>query len=175
MSLNKIFIAILFIILYSSCSENKEDNKINKVVSEYIKKYPIGIKNYDYIVRFYKKDRDTILEISQDRIDMEFPSDFLINFIDSVGNKSINIDYKFIKIGNTNINNKLVFIFDTSDSIGKKLYSNLKIKKEEHIIEEFGYFTYPFLPETRIYKYSNNNLIFLEETDTVKFKGVIIK
>ena len=171
MKKNKIFYFISLLVMCSCI--NIEENQINTIITKYIDKYPISIKNYDYIVRFYKKDTDTIFEISQDRIDQNHPSDFLINFIDSTGHKSINIDYKFIKIGNTKINNKLVFIFDTTDSIGVSFYNNLIIKKEEHKIEKNNHLTYPILPKTRIYKFSKNNLIFIEETDTIKFHTLI--
>lgn len=169
MKRNKIFIFMLLLIIYS-CTNIGGNSQIDTVITKYTNKYPIGIKNYDYILRFYRKDTDTIFEISQDRIDIVCPSDFLINFIDSNGVKSIDIDYWFVKIGNTNINNKPIFIFDTTDSVGKRLYHNLKIKKQEHEIEEINNFNYPFLPKKRIYKFKNNKLIFLEETDTTRFK-----
>jgi len=170
-----LFYIIIVLAMIYSCSKREAHNQMNTIISDYTDSYPIGIKNYDYIVRFYKKNRDTILEISQDRIDIDCPSDFSINFIDSTGHKSINIDYRFIKIGNTKINNKLIFIFDTNDSIGKKLYTNKKIKKEEHKIEKVKNYNYPFFPKKRIYKFKNNHLIFLEETDTVILHNSLIR
>jgi len=165
MKKNKLYLLSL-IILFFSCSRIKKNNQLNAIATKYIEEYPIGLKNYDYIIRFYKKNNDTILEINQDRIDVIRPIDFIFNEIDTTDID--NPRHRFIKIGNTKINNKQVFIFDTYDTIGKKLYSNLKIKKEEHKIDEVSHLNYPWIPKTRIYKFKNNNLIFLEEIDTVR-------
>ncbi len=165
----KIFRVIVLLLSVLACKKPKENNQIINIASDYINDFPIGIKDYDYVIRFYKKDCDTILEINQDRIDIYFPLDLSVKLVDS-NNNGKNLDYKFIKLGNTQINKETVFIFGTTDSIGKIFYNRLKLKKSEHEIEDFNQFNYPILPITRIFKVKGDKLIFVKEVDTVRFK-----
>ncbi len=165
----RIFSTLILLFIILSCTKSKEDNQIVTIASNYINTFPIGINNYDYVIRFYKKDNDTILEINQDRVDIEYPLDLSIKPVDSNG-KGKNLDYRFIKLGNIKINKKAVFIFGTTDSIGKMFYNHLKLKQSEHEIEEFSQFNYPFLPVTRIFKVRGDKLVFAKEVDTVRFK-----
>lgn len=165
----KIYRSIILLVLFNSCVKSIENEQIISITAKYIEDFPIGIDNYDYVIRFYKKGNDTILEINQDRIDIDSPLDFLIKQ-KYIGKDNGGIENRFIKIGNVKINKKYVFIFDTSDSIGSSFYNLFKLKKSEHKLDKINQFNYPFLPVTRIFKVKGNNLFFDNEVDTIKFK-----
>ncbi len=159
-------ISILIIIFIIGCSKN-ETMDFKETINNYIIDNPINIDNYNYVVRFYKLETDTIYEINQDRIDFETPVEFTFNSVETIGGKKFK---RFIFIGKFLINNRSVYLFDTRDSIGKKFYRELEIFSNIDTIERINALNYPFLPKTKVYRLKNNKINFVEERDTLNFK-----
>lgn len=164
--MKNIYILIIYIIIFIGCNKN-ETRVFKETINNYMIDYPINIDNYNYVVRFYKLEKDTIFEINQDRIDFDTPVYFTFNSVEKIGGKKFK---RFIFIGKIYINNKSVFLFDTRDSIGKNFYRDLKIFSNLDTIEKINDLNYPFIPKTRIYKLKNNTITLVEERDTLNFK-----
>lgn len=152
-------IIFLFFIFFS-CGK-KDKNNFKQIISEYIQDYPCNMENYNYTIRFYEKNKDTLFEINQDFETIEYP---ISSFFDTTNNQ------KFEYIGSTYISGKRVKIFDTNKKIGKKLYSDFKIIKDSIKHGIFTRFSYPIIPITKTYKVVNNDICFFYQRNTLRFK-----
>ena len=114
------------------------------------------------LLGFNIQNNDTILELGQDRIDVDYPLDFLFNQFDTVNGKA---EKRFVRIGKILLRDDEFFIFDTRDSIGKNFYQGLSIVPVDNIIEEFSIFNYPYLPIAKIYSLKEGKLNLMKDRD----------
>lgn len=172
-----IFFTALLLILSCENSHNPHTN-FKTALDKYIKSYPIEVskyryvKNYNYVSRIYRKNKDTILEIGQDIPSETLPVDFRIIIVDKI-EQSINFQNKEAIYVGYFIRHKrdTIYLFDTKELLGKKLYKSLSINKEDIRPKELlNQLNYPFIPIRDIYKISGNEIELMEKTDTIKFK-----
>jgi len=160
---------ILFFLLFS-CESRDKENDLNNILNVYIESYPIGIKDYYYTVRFYKKNNDTIIEISQDRLNKLYPIDFSLYPVSDSLISPYRINKEIIYQGQLSFKKELICIYDTDNYLGKGFYNEKVLKKSKNEIINYKEFEYPFLPIKRQFIIKNNHISFLKETDTINFK-----